>query len=67
MIALSFISLALAGIPWILIGCSQAFGPNIGGFFGNLDYFGFSGVGADAGVAAYPPLAFMIFQMFLQR
>ncbi len=64
MIALSFVSLALASIHWILIGYSLAFGPDVGGFIGNLDYVGLAGVSADAGTGTYPPLVFMIFQLF---
>jgi Amt family ammonium transporter len=64
MIALSFVSLALASIQWILIGYSLAFGPDIGGIIGSLDYFGLAGVSADAGSATYPPLVFMVFQLF---
>jgi Amt family ammonium transporter len=64
MIALSFVSLALASIQWILIGYSLAFGPDVGGFIGNLDYTGLTGVSADAGAGTYPPLLFMIFQLF---
>src|SRR5512138_3207136 len=64
MIALSFVSLALASIQWILIGYSLAFGPDVGGFIGNLDYVGLAGVSADAGSGLYPPLIFMAFQLF---
>ena len=65
MIALSFVSLALASIHWILIGYSLAFGPDVGGFIGNLNYLGLAGVSADAGTGTYPPLVFMIFQLVL--
>jgi len=64
MIALSFVSLALAGVHWTLIGFSLAFGPDVGGFIGNLDYIGLAGVSADAGTGTYPPLVFMMFQLF---
>jgi len=64
MIALSFVSLALASIHWVLIGYTLAFGPDVGGFIGNLDYLGLAGVSADAGTGTYPPLVFMIFQLF---
>jgi Amt family ammonium transporter len=64
MIALSFVCLALASVHWIFIGYSLAFGPDVGGFIGNLDYLGLSGVSADAGPAGYPPMVFMIFQLF---
>ena len=64
MIALSFIVLSLVSIQWILVGYSLAFGPDVGGFIGNLQYLGLSGVSADAGAAAYPPLIYMAFQLF---
>jgi Amt family ammonium transporter len=64
MIALSFIILSLVSIHWVLIGYSLAFGPDVGGFIGNLNYLGLNGVGWDAGTLAYPPLVFMAFQLF---
>ncbi len=64
MIALSFVVLALVSIHWVLIGYSLAFGPDIGGIVGNLNYIGLNGVSADAGSATYPPLVFMAFQLF---
>ncbi|HZK30744.1 MAG TPA: ammonium transporter [Methanoregula sp.] len=64
MIALSFVVLALVSIHWVLIGYSLAFGPDIGGIIGNLDFIGLNGVSADAGSGTYPPLLFMVFQLF---
>ena len=32
----SFIALAIVGLSWVLWGYSLAFGPDIGGFIGNL-------------------------------
>jgi Amt family ammonium transporter len=64
MIALLFVVLALVSIHWVLIGYSLAFGPDIGGIIGNLDYVGLNGVSADAGSGTYPPLVFMAFQLF---
>jgi Amt family ammonium transporter len=64
MIALSFVILALVSIHWVLIGYSLAFGPDIGGIIGNLDFVGLNGVSADAGSGTYPPLLFMVFQLF---
>ncbi len=64
MIALSFLVLALTSIQWILVGYSLAFGSDIGGFIGSLQYLGLAGVSASAGTAAYPPLVYMIFQLF---
>jgi Amt family ammonium transporter len=64
MIALSFLVLALTSIQWILVGYSLAFGSDIGGFIGSLQYLGLTGVSASAGTAAYPPLVYMVFQLF---
>jgi len=64
MIALSFVVLALVSIHWVLIGYSLAFGQDIGGIIGNLDFVGLNGVSAEAGSGSYPPLVFMVFQLF---
>ena len=64
MIALSFLVLALTSIQWIIVGYSLAFGSDIGGFIGSLQYLGLTGVSANAGTAAYPPLVYMVFQLF---
>ena len=64
MIALSFVVLAVVSIFWMVIGYSLAFGPDIGGVIGNLDYAFLKGVGADPGEKGYAPLVFMVFQLF---
>ena len=44
----SFFGLALVSVVWVLWGYSLAFGPDNGsGLIGNLDFLGFSGVGAE--------------------
>ena len=63
MIALSFVVLALASIHWVLIGYSLAFGPDVGGIIGNLNYLGLHGVSRSRW-KGYSPLVFMIFQLF---
>lgn len=63
---LSFIIMALLSIQWVLYGFTLAFGPNIGGFIGGLDYLGFAGVGAEPNAdyaATIPFLLFAAFQM----
>ncbi len=61
----SFVAIALISVQWILFGYSLAFGPDVHGFIGSLDWVGLSGVGA-APNADYAPtvphLAFMIYQ-----
>jgi Amt family ammonium transporter len=62
----SFFILALISVQWVLWGYSLAFGPDIGGIIGGLDWVGLNGVGIEpnaAYAATIPHQAFMIFQM----
>ncbi|KQC04617.1 MAG: ammonium transporter [Methanoculleus sp. SDB] len=61
MFALSFAALAIVSVQWILFGYSLAFGPDIGGLIGSLEYIGLRGV--DFSGAGIPDLLFMAFQM----
>lgn len=63
-IMMSFAILALISLQWILYGYSLAFGPDVAGIIGNLDWVGLRGVGQGANSYAptIPHLAFMIFQ-----
>ncbi len=65
MITLSFVAFALVSIQWVLFGYSLAFGPDVGGFIGNLQYLGLNNVGMDPGPysAAVPGLLYMVFQL----
>jgi Amt family ammonium transporter len=65
MITLSFVAFALVSIQWVVIGYSLAFGPDIGGFIGNLQYLGLNNVGMDPGPysTAIPGLLYMVFQL----
>jgi Amt family ammonium transporter len=60
----SNILLGTVTILWAIVGYSLAFGGDIGGFIGNLDFVFLKGVGTAAkeGVDNIPHLAFMIFQ-----
>jgi ammonium transporter, Amt family len=61
----SFVAIALISVQWILFGYSLAFGPDIGGVIGSLDWFGLNGVGAEPNAdyaPTIPHLAFMIYQ-----
>ncbi|WP_428566338.1 MAG: ammonium transporter [Solidesulfovibrio sp. DCME] len=60
----SNILLGTVSILWAIVGYSLAFGGDIGGVIGNLDFVFLKGVGqaAKEGVDNIPHLAFMIFQ-----
>ncbi len=62
----SFIIVALISIQWVLWGYTLAFGPDVGGIVGNLDWFGLNGVGAEPNAdyaATIPHQTFMVYQM----
>jgi Amt family ammonium transporter len=62
----SFIIAALISVQWVLWGYSLAFGPDVGGIIGNLEWVGLRNVGVEP-FAAYsktiPHQVFMLFQM----
>jgi Amt family ammonium transporter len=63
---LSFITLGLISLQWVLLGYSLAFGGSLGGLVGNLRFLGFGGVGPDANpelAPTIPHLAFAAYQM----
>lgn len=59
---MSFVTLCVVSLVWVLWGYSLAFGTTINGFVGSLEYLGFSGVGMEPsdGLAH---CTFAIFQM----
>jgi len=62
----SFTILALISVQWVLFGYSLAFGPDIGGFIGGLEWLGLQGVGLEPNLdyaSTVPHQAYMIFQM----
>ena len=62
----SFIAIALVSVQWVLIGYSLAFGPDVRGLIGSLDWAGLTGVGTAPNAdyaATVPHLAFMAYQM----
>jgi Amt family ammonium transporter len=61
----SFICLGVVGVVWVLWGYSLAFGTDVGGFVGDLGYFGLRNVGFDEVFpgTGIPHLLFMAFQM----
>jgi Amt family ammonium transporter len=63
---LNFIIMGLLGIQWVLFGYSLAFGDDIAGLIGGLNFLGFTGVGAEPNAnyaATIPHQAFAGFQM----
>ena len=61
----SFVVLGLVSVIWVLWGYSIAFGPDVGGLFGSLAWFGLKGVGLSPSpdyATTIPHVAFMIFQ-----
>ncbi|WP_405019337.1 ammonium transporter [Kitasatospora sp. NBC_00070] len=64
MLAMSFISLAIVSVLWVLYGYSLAFGPDAGaGLIGNLDYLGMHGIGLNDITGTIPVTAFSAFQL----
>ena len=64
-IMMSFVLLGLIAVLWVLYGYSLAFGPDLGGIIGKLDWVGLRGVGQEPSsvyATTVPHLAFMIFQ-----
>ncbi|NLU69762.1 ammonium transporter [Streptomyces sp. HNM0574] len=65
MLMMSFISLGILSVLWVLYGYSLAFGPDTGGVVGNLDFAGLRGITAESltGDGGIPVFAFAVFQM----
>lgn len=62
----SFVILCLVSLLWVLGGYSLAFGPDVKGLIGNLDWVGLSGVGLSPHATYGPTIphqAFMVFQL----
>jgi Amt family ammonium transporter len=62
----SFFILALVSIQWVLWGYTLAFGPDVNGVIGGMDWVGLRGVALEPNptyAATIPHLAFMAYQM----
>jgi ammonium transporter, Amt family len=62
----SFFALGLVSVLWLLIGYTLAFGPDVGGVIGGLDFIGLRGVGqapSDTYATTVPHLAFSMYQL----
>jgi Amt family ammonium transporter len=65
-IMMSFMTLGLIGVLWVVYGYSLAFGNDIGGFIGGANFLGLANVGQDPSPiygSSMPHLIFMAFQM----
>ncbi|MFD9796721.1 ammonium transporter [Streptomyces sp. NPDC059070] len=67
MLMMSFISLGIVSVLWVLYGYSLAFGDDLGGgLVGNFDHVGLKGITADTltgGKEGIPVFAFALFQL----
>ena len=65
-INLSFITVGLISLQWVIIGYTLAFGTSLGGLIGGLNFLGLSGVGSEPNAdyaGTIPHLAFAAYQM----
>lgn len=61
----SFIMISVVSIEWVYVGYSMSFGPDVGGFIGDLSWFALNGVGAAPSpdyATTIPQSVFMIYQ-----
>ncbi|MCX5210624.1 ammonium transporter [Kitasatospora sp. NBC_00240] len=64
MLVMSFISLAIVTVLWVLYGYSLSFGPDAGaGLIGNLDFLGMQGIGLNDLTGTIPVTTFAVFQL----
>jgi ammonium transporter, Amt family len=64
-IMMSFMTLGLIGVLWVLYGYSLSFGQDIGGIIGGLNFIGLNNVGQEPSsvyATTVPHLTFMVFQ-----
>jgi ammonium transporter, Amt family len=65
-INLSFITVGLISLQWVILGYTLAFGTSVGGLIGGMNFLGLSGVGAEPNAdyaPTIPHLAFSAYQM----
>jgi Amt family ammonium transporter len=66
MLMMSFVSLGIVTVLWVLYGYSLTFGTDTGGLIGDLHAVGLAGIGPDTltgGDSGIPVLAFVLFQL----
>ena len=62
----SFFALGLVSLLWVAVGYTLAFGPDIGGVIGGLDFAGFRGVGqapSETYATTVPHIGFSLYQL----
>jgi Amt family ammonium transporter len=62
-LAMTFVAYCLTSVIWVLWGYSLAFGPDVGGIIGGLDFFFLSGITAASMEGTIPTNVFVLFQM----
>nr|WP_085931005.1 ammonium transporter [Desulfosporosinus sp. OT] len=60
----SFISMGIVTAIWVFGGFSLAFGKDVHGLIGNLQYFGLQGVGMSPNPAYGPTIPFLVFYIY---
>ena len=60
----SFVSMGIVTAIWVFGGFSLAFGKDVGGIIGNLQYFGLNGVGMTPNLHYGPTIPFLVFFLF---
>ena len=63
MIMMSFISIPLVTVAWLLVGYSLAFSDGPTGLIGGLSHVGMRGIGPDTAYGAVPELLYATFQL----
>ncbi|MEU1331522.1 ammonium transporter [Streptomyces sp. NPDC005865] len=64
MLLMSFVSIALVTVVWLVAGYSLAFGDDVfAGLIGSLDHAGMAGIGPDSLTGTVPTLLFTTFQL----
>ena len=61
--AMTLVAYCIASVIWVTWGYTLAFGPDLGGFIGNFDYFMLSGIGPKSVSGSIPTYVFLLFQM----
>ena len=62
-LAMTFVAYCLTSVIWVLWGYSLAFGPDVGGIIGGLDFFFLSGITPASLEGTIPTNVFALFQM----